>query len=81
MRRIPFEDVLYALFPERKARPGVSGVEVRRALVCSPPHVLHLIEDKDLRVVPGTAYGRGRTGCAQIEWESLVQFLMKRRIR
>jgi hypothetical protein len=81
MRRISFEDVLHALFPARKGRQCVSSGDVRRALVCSAPHVFRLIEEKELRVLRGTRYGRGPTGGAQIEWESVVQFLTKRRVR
>jgi hypothetical protein len=72
-------DVLGLIFlPLITHRPCMTGVEVQHSLNCSSTHVMRLIESEALKLLPGTAYGKGRGRSPFVTCESFAQFLRAR---
>ena len=61
-------------------KPLILGRNWYRAWNCDSGHMIHLVEDNVLQLVPGTTYSQGR-GCTPcLTWKSAIQFLTDRRI-
>jgi hypothetical protein len=60
--------------------PHVTSTQLRLLLNCGAAHVTNLVVERQLALVPGTRYGRGRNGAARITKESLRQFFTSRRL-
>lgn len=60
------------------ARPWLDGRTLQRLLVCSGTHVMSLIGDRLLTVLPRTSWRRGPGGSPVVSRESLVNFLEQR---
>lgn len=62
------------------AKPWMEATRVKLLLNCSSTHIYSLLENRDLRVMPGTTWDRGPGNSAQIEMESLKRFLKGARL-
>lgn len=74
-----WDDVLGLVFlPLITPRLCVSGVEIQHSLNCSSTHVMRLIDCGDLKLLPGTTYGKGRGHSPVVTRESFADFLRAR---
>src|SRR5579871_3875847 len=74
-----WNDVLGLVFlPLITPRLCVTGVEVQHSLNCSSTHVMRLIDCGDLKLLPGTTYGKGRGHSPLVTRESFADFLRAR---
>jgi hypothetical protein len=90
MRSFSFDDVLRSLFPTRHRKPWVTTPAVARAFNCESDTVIKLVRcfrsgtpESGLQLLPNTvihAGGHNGHGAAVILWESVKEFLSKRRI-
>ena len=74
-----FDRLLPPGFPAAQ-RTWLTNGELQRALNCVSDHVLHLVEAKELQLLPRTDYRRGPNGSALITLASFRTFLQKRRL-
>jgi hypothetical protein len=61
-------------------KPFITGTRLQIIMNCSSTHVINLIVDGALRVVPGTSWNEGPAGSPLVVTESFVRFLEARKI-
>lgn len=72
--------LLYTLKPGE--RPAfLFGSWFCRCWNCDSGHMINLVADKVLSLIPKTDYGRGRGRTPCITWSSAVEFMRERRIQ
>ena len=59
-------------------KPFFTGIELQAILNCKGSHVINLIEERSLAVMPGTTWQRGRGGSPVVSRASTVAFLKTR---
>ncbi len=62
-------------------KPAIPGTRVKLLLNCSSTHVIHLVEDRQLQLMPGTSWDVGRGNTPQISVSSFKDALKHWRIR
>jgi len=92
---LTFDEVVALAFTGRaNDRPWLWGREITRAFNCSSEHVLNLIREGSLSLLPGhvvpksqipnrksqIGWRRGRGGSPCVSWVSAVEFLRRRRL-
>lgn len=70
------EAVISSILPH--SRPEIRASEIRHMFCCSQSHVTHLVDDNLL--VATTLSARGPLGSARITRQSLITFLLNRRV-
>lgn len=65
----------------RSNKPFLTTTQVKLMLNCGADHVLNLITEKQLSVVPGTSYHAGASGVALITLSSLRNFFSTRKLK
>lgn len=78
---VPLDDwpeIFTRICGPQKNKPALTGVDVQRSLNCDSGHVINLLNEKLLRVVPGTDWQRGPGGSPSIVTSSFEQFLKGR---
>jgi len=63
-----------------REKPFILGKHWHTAWNCDSGHMMNLVDDMVLGVVPGTDHGRGRGRTPCITWPSAVAFLKQRRL-
>ncbi len=62
------------------ARPFIFGSWFCRSWNCDSGHMINLVADGTLALLPRTYYHRGRSGTPVITWSSAAEFLRSRRL-
>lgn len=65
----------------REKKPFISCPRLAVLFVCTARHIMNLVKNGDLQVLPGTGWRRGPSGSANITKTSVEQFLTERRIK
>lgn len=61
-------------------KPFMRSTTLRMLLNCSSTHIINLIQDNSLSVVPHTTWGQGPSGAALVTVDSIRSFLIHRRL-
>ncbi|MDB6111298.1 MAG: hypothetical protein JWR69_3048 [Pedosphaera sp.] len=77
-KRIEWPEALRLILPNDK--PFLLGTELEQAFICSNELVIDLVKSRQLDLMPGTDYRRGRGGSPVITRASVERFLKARRI-
>jgi hypothetical protein len=72
--------VVRAMFAHRNWRkPWVTTPEIELAFVCEHKLVIDLVRAEELKKMPGTDISAGKGNATQIQWESITNFLTRRK--
>ncbi len=66
--------------PTTPPRPFIFGSWFCRCWNCDSGHMINLVADGTLALLPRTYYHRGRSGTPVITWSSAAEFLRSRRL-
>lgn len=78
-----FQQAVRQIFPAVSRASGLATVRattIAKRFSVSSSHVLHLIDQRELRALRGTVRRPGPTGSPAVEFASVVEFLRKRRL-